>query len=130
MNANHIYEERKDVSLLIKELLIKINKKLKNLGVFNIEKMNYLIENIEKDNISIHHMNFVFELVNNLKNNKRLMNYLKINDEEFFNELNIKHSFLIFYNNMFYSDIEHLMIKKIELNNSNNSNNSNNLGVV
>ncbi len=121
MNANHIYEERKYVSILINELLVKINKKLKNLGVLNVEKMNYLIENIEKENISIHHMNSIFELVNKLKNNERLMNHLKANDEEFFNELNIKHSFLIFYNNMFYSDIEHLMTKKIEVYNSKNS---------
>ncbi len=126
MNANHIYEERKEVSILIKKLLIKINKKLKNLGVFNVEK----------ENISIHHMlltklircfcvakdmNSIFELVNKLKNNERLMNHLKANDEEFFNELNIKHSFLIFYNNMFYSDIEHLITKKIEVYNSKNS---------
>ncbi len=120
MNVDNIYEERKDVSLLIKEFLIKINKRLKNLGVLNVEKMNYLLENVEKDNISIQHMNSVFELVSNLKNNERLMKHLKINDEEFFNELNIKHSFLIFYNNMFYTDIEHLIIKKIEVYNLNN----------
>ncbi len=113
MNANHIYEERKSATLLINELLIKINKKLKNLDVFDVERMDYLLKNVEKENISIQNMNLVLHLLVDLKDNERLMNYLKVNDELFFNELNIKYSYICFYNKMFYSDIEHLIVEKM-----------------
>ncbi len=65
-------------------------------------------------------MNLVLKIINNIKNNIRLMNFLKENDEEFYNEFNIKYSYLYFYNNMFYSAIEHLIVKKIEVFNNNN----------
>ncbi len=119
MNANHIYEERKSASLIINELLIKINKKLKKLGVLDVEKMDYLLKNIEKENISIQNMNLVLHLLVDLKDNERIMNHLKINDEEFFNEVNIKYSYLCFYNKMFYSDIEHLIVEKMNSYHSN-----------
>ncbi len=123
MNANQIYEERKSASLIIYELLIKINKKLKNLDVFDVERMDYLLKNAcspkgdgqEKENISIQNMNLVLHLLVDLKDNERLMNYLKLNDELFFNELNIKYSYICFYNKMFYSDIEHLIVEKMNL---------------
>jgi hypothetical protein len=121
MDVENIYEERKEASILIKELVLKINKKLNNLGILDKEEIKYLKENIDENNISIRDMNKVQNLMFELKNNERLMNYLKINDEEFYDELNIKYSYICFYNNLFYSDIEQLIIKKIEVYNSKNN---------
>lgn len=121
MDVENIYEERKEASILIKELVLKINKKLNNLGILDKEEIKYLKENIDENNISIRDMNKVQNLMFELKNNERLMNYLKINDKEFYDEFYIKYSYLIFYNNLFYSDIEQLIIKKIEVYNSKNN---------
>ncbi len=121
MDVENIYEERKEASILIKELVLKINKKLNNLGILDKEEIKYLKENIDQNNISIRDMNKVQNLMFELKNNERLMNYLKINDKEFYDEFYIKYSYLIFYNNLFYSDIEQLIIKKIEVYNLNNN---------
>ncbi len=121
MDVENIYEERKEASILIKELVLKINKKLNNLGILDKEEIKYLKENIDENNISIRDMNKVQNLMFELKNNERLMNYLKINDKEFYDEFYIKYSYLIFYNNLFYSDIEQLIIKKIEVYNLNNN---------
>ncbi len=120
MNANHIYEERKSASLIIYEFLMKINKKLNYLGILDKEEIKYLKKNIDENNISIRDMNLVLKIINNIKNNIRLMIFLKENDEEFYNEFNIKYSYIYFYNKMFYFDIEYLIVKKIEVFNSNN----------
>ncbi len=95
-----IVEERKEVSKLINNLLIKLNKVIKN-KIYGLKNLK-----INEEYVTYNYFKDILNKLNLLKNNETFKNELIRKNIELYNEFIVKIRYLYFYDIFYFKNIE------------------------